>query len=188
MKSTMKNKTLEDYLNTRYPFVVYPAEEGGYVAEVEELPGCITQAETLEELSERIENARRAWMQQAYEDGMEIPLPRIEQEYSGRFVIRLPKYLHRQLAEEAAQEGVSLNQFAATLLSGAVSVYRVSTKGSIDLVSLGKERCLMDILQHIAPSPSFTLSPWNIEVAEQLKSYPVIVQKLQDSSEEKVMV
>ena len=127
MKSTMKNKTLEYYLNTRYPFIVYPAEEGGYVAEVEELPGCITQAETLEELSEQIENARRAWIQSAYEDDMQIPLPRIEQEYNGRFVIRLPKYLHRQLAEEAAQEGVSLNQFAATLLSGAVSVYPTST-------------------------------------------------------------
>ena len=187
MKETKKNKTLEEYLNTIYPFVVYAAEEGGYVAEVEELPGCMTQAETLEELSERIENARRSWIELAYEDGMEIPLPRIEQEYSGRFVIRLPKYLHRQLAEEAALEGVSLNQFTATLLSGAVSTYRVSTKESIDLMDLAKEGCLWDIVQRITLSQIPILSPWNIE-PEHLKYYPVIAKGLQDSPEEKVMV
>ena len=188
MKSTMKNKTLEYYLNTRYPFIVYPAEEGGYVAEVEELPGCITQAETLEELSERIENARRAWIQSAYEDDIQIPLPRIEQDYSGRFVIRLPKYLHRQLAEEADREGVSLNQFATSLLSGAVSACRVGTKGSIDLLGPGSEDRLMDILQRIASPQSFAVGPWNIKVPEQFSSYPVIVKKLQDSPEEKVLV
>ena len=187
MKETKKNKTLEDYLNTHYPFIVYPAEEGGYVGEVEELPGCMTQAETLEELSERIENARRAWIQLAYEDGMEIPLPRLEQEYSGRFVIRLPKYLHRQLAEEAAREGVSLNQFAATLLSGAVSTYQVIMKEPISLVSSGIGFPGIGF-QCIGPSTSLTLSPWDIGVVEQLKPYRVITEKIQDLSEEKVVV
>lgn len=127
IKETKRNKTLEDHLNTHYPFIVYPAEEGGYVAEVEELPGCMTQAETLEELSERIEDARRTWIQLAYEEGMEIPLPRTEQKYSGKFVLRLPKYLHRQLVEEAAKESISLNQFTVILLAGTMS-QRMSPK------------------------------------------------------------
>ena len=182
MKETKKNKTLEDYMNTRYPFVVYPAEEGGYVAEVEELPGCMTQAETLKELSEQIENARHAWIQVAYEDGMEIPLPRTEQEYSGRFVIRLPKYLHRQLAEEAAWEGVSLNQFATALLSGAVSRYQVTMKEPIGLVSSGIG------FQCIGVSAGFALPPWDIPVTGQLKPYQWLAEKLQDSPEEKVVV
>ncbi len=121
MKGTKRSKTLEDYLNANYPYTVYRAEEGGYVGEVEDLPGCMAQAETLEELSERIEDARRAWIEVAYENGMEIPLPRLEQEYSGKFVVRLPKYLHRQLAEKAECEDVSLNQFVVTLLSSALS-------------------------------------------------------------------
>ena len=182
MKETKKNKTLEEYLNTIYPFVVYAAEEGGYVAEVEELPGCMTQAETLEELSERIENARRAWIQSAYEDGMEIPLPRLEQEYSGKFVVRLPKYLHRQLAEEAAREDASLNQFVVTLLSAAVSTYRAMVKEPVDLVSLGMW------VQCIGRPTSFALPPWTIGVAKPLESYPVIAGKTPDSPEGKVMV
>lgn len=73
-----ETRDLEYYLDKHYPFVVYPAEEGGYVVEIEELPGCITQGETLEEVSERIENARQGWIETAYEDGLEIPLLRTE--------------------------------------------------------------------------------------------------------------
>lgn len=132
MMKTKENRTLEYYLNKHYPFLVYPADEGGYVAEIEELPGCMTEGETLEEVFKRIEDARRAWIEVAYKEGMEIALPRTEQEYSGKFILRLPKYLHRRLAEQATQEGVSLNQYVVTLLSGGVSNYQVMTKQIID--------------------------------------------------------
>jgi predicted HicB family RNase H-like nuclease len=46
-------------------------------------------------------------------------LPATEQDYSGKFVLRLPKSLHRRLAQQAEQEGVSLNQYAVSLLSEA---------------------------------------------------------------------
>ncbi len=95
------------------------------MAEIQELRGCITQGETLEEVFERIENARRAWIEVAYEDGMDIQLPQSEQEYSGRFVIRLPRSLHRNLAEQATHEEVSLNQYVATILSSGVSTQEV---------------------------------------------------------------
>jgi len=116
MKNGRNGKPIEFYLNKVYPFVIYPAEEGGYVAEIEELSGCMTQGETLDEVVRRIEDARRGWIEVAYEDGMEIPLPRTEEQYSGKFVVRLPKYLHRQLVEQAAREGVSLNQYVVSLL------------------------------------------------------------------------
>ena len=50
---------------------------------------------------------------------MEIPEPRIytDSEYSGRFTLRVPRTLHRQLAQEAEMEGVSLNQFILSLIS-----------------------------------------------------------------------
>lgn len=183
MKETKKSKTLEDYLNASYPYIVYPAEEGGYVGEVEELPGCMTQAETLGELSERIENARHAWIQLAYENGMEIPLPRLEQEYSGKFVIRLPRYLHRQLAEKAEREGVSLNQFVVTLLSSASSSYQMVTPGSIDLMTIGAGfRCF-------GVPPIFTSFPWDVELTtEQSRPYRGIIKKTQDLPEESVAV
>lgn len=110
-------KPLGFYLDLRYPFTIYPAEEGGFVAEVQELPGCMTQGETIEEVVEFIEDARRSWIEAAYQDGQDIPLPRTMEEFSGRFLVRLPKYLHRRLAEAARREGVSLNQYVTTLLA-----------------------------------------------------------------------
>ena len=37
-----------------------------------------------------------------------------ERSFSGRFPVRLPRYLHRQLSEVAREQGVSLNQFVCT--------------------------------------------------------------------------
>ena len=46
------------------------------------------------------------------EQGYDIPLPIKENDFSGKFVIRLPKSLHQRLALEAQKEGISLNQYA----------------------------------------------------------------------------
>lgn len=135
MSATEERRPLEFYLDKAYPIVVYPAEEGGYVAEIEELPGCITQGETIDEVMRGIEDARRAWLQVEYEEGAEIPLPRTEETYSGKLLVRLPKYLHRRLAQQAEREGVSLNQHIVSLLSGGASVRE--TPGSLGQKRVG---------------------------------------------------
>jgi len=113
-------KDLDFYLNLRYPVTVHADPDGGFVAEIEELPGCMTQGETLEEVFEAIEDARRGWVQVAYKNGQDIPLPRDVEEYSGKILIRIPKDLHRTLAHTAEREGVSLNQYIASLLAAGV--------------------------------------------------------------------
>lgn len=122
MRAVKETRPLEYYRELNYPITVYRAEEGGYVAEIEDLPGCITEGETLEEVTQRIDDVRNAWMETAYEDGIEIPLPRTDEEYSGKFMVRIPKYLHRRLAEQAKREGVSLNHLVGSVLSGGTSV------------------------------------------------------------------
>lgn len=122
MKTNNETKTLEYYLKTNYPVTVYPAPEGGYVAEIEDLPGCITEGETLEEVFERIEDARRIWIEVQFEEGEQIPVPRTELEYSGKFLVRIPRTLHRQLATQAQRENVSLNQYIETLLAGKAAL------------------------------------------------------------------
>lgn len=42
--------------------IVHPAEEGGFWAEVPALPGCYTQAETLEDLKARVAEAVEGWL------------------------------------------------------------------------------------------------------------------------------
>jgi predicted RNase H-like HicB family nuclease len=68
---------LDYYLKLSYPITLYPDnEEGGYVVEIEDLPGCLSQGETLEEAIANINEARELWIETVYETGGEIPLPR----------------------------------------------------------------------------------------------------------------
>jgi antitoxin HicB len=122
MVTESKRKPIEYYLNLKYPVTIIPAEEGGYVAEIEDLPGCFTQGETLEETYANIEEARKLWIEVAYEDGQDIPEPRDKQEYSGNFIVRGPRSLHRKLDQMAKREGVSLNQYLVATLSRSMGI------------------------------------------------------------------
>lgn len=114
---TDARRPLSDYLAMPYPFHVIADPEGGYVIKFPDLPGCLTQAETADELGMLAEEARTLWIEAEYEDGHEIPLPSLPEEYSGKLQLRLPRSLHRTLAESAEREGVSLNQYLVSLLA-----------------------------------------------------------------------
>ena len=74
--SDHQNKqSLENYLTLKYPITLYSEDEGGYVAEIKDLPGCLTQGDTLEETINNINEARELWIETAYEAGDDIPLP-----------------------------------------------------------------------------------------------------------------
>jgi len=113
----MADKDFEYYLSLPYKIVLYPSPEGGYAIEIPELPGCLTQGQTIEEAMLMIEDAKRAWIDIALQDGELIPEPDSINNYSGKLNIRIPKSLHKSLAERAKQEKVSLNQFILHKLS-----------------------------------------------------------------------
>lgn len=121
MRKDMERKDLEYYLSLRYPVTVHPDPEGGFVGEIEELHGCMTQAETLDEVFKLIEDARQLWIKTAYDEGQDIPLPRDMEQYTGKFLVRIPRGLHRDLVRGAKREGVSLNQYVTSLLASGVS-------------------------------------------------------------------
>jgi antitoxin HicB len=113
-------KDLEYYMKLPYTVEIVPYKDGGFFARIKELEGCMTEADTLEEVLKLLEDAKRAWLETALEEDLEIPLPesmREEKEYSGRILLRLPKSLHRKLAKAAKEEGVSLNTYIINLLS-----------------------------------------------------------------------
>ena len=113
-------KALEYYVGLPYRVEIYPEPDGsGYTAEVPDLPGCLTCADTLDELFEMIEDAKRGWIEVALERGIAIPEPSplFDEGYSGKFTVRLPRSLHRRLAERARSEGASLNQFVNVALA-----------------------------------------------------------------------
>ncbi|WP_242049275.1 MULTISPECIES: type II toxin-antitoxin system HicB family antitoxin [Nostocales] len=82
----------------KYSIILYPDSEGGYVAQIKDLPGCLSQGETIEETMENINEARELWIETAYEAGDEIPLPITDDKYSGKLLLRMPKSLHRQFS------------------------------------------------------------------------------------------
>ena len=122
-----ERKTLEHYLELRYPVRLFADPDGGYVAVFPDLPGCMTQGETLEETAAMAEDARRGWIKVEHERGNDIPLPSYAEEHSGKFVVRFPRSLHRSLAA-AEDEGVSLNQYVVSLLSRGDAQARVERR------------------------------------------------------------
>lgn len=115
----IEKPSLEYYVNLQYPVTLYPDPEGGYVAQIKDLPGCLTQGETLEETIANLNEARELWIETAYDAGDDIPLPSTDDTFSGKLLLRMPKSLHRRLAETAEREGVSLNQHIVSLLSAS---------------------------------------------------------------------
>lgn len=114
----MPEKTIEYYMRLPYRVDIYP-EDDGFTAVVPDLPGCMTCADSLDEVWEMIEEAKELWLQVALEDGSYIPEPApVEtEEYSGKFIVRLPKSLHRQISQRAQAEGTSLNQLVLSMLA-----------------------------------------------------------------------
>jgi len=120
MKTNTKRKDLDFYLNLNYPVTIHTGTDGGFVAGIQELPECMTQGETLEEVFEATKDAQHGWIQVAYESGQDIPLPRGTVRYSGRILLRIPRSLRGTLAYAAKRDGVSLNQYTSGLLASKV--------------------------------------------------------------------
>lgn len=115
----MKKKNVEYYMNLPYAIElqrIAEEEGGGFYISIPLLKGCMTDGETIEEAYGNLQDAQREWIENMLERKMPIPEPKSDDEYSGRFVVRVPKYLHRLLTEKAKSEGISLNQYISTSL------------------------------------------------------------------------
>lgn len=109
---------LTDYMAAHYKMEIeQDADEGGYVVSFPDLPGCITCSDTLEGAIAAAEDAKQEWITAAIEEGIDVPLPNSLDNYSGQFKLRIPRSLHKRLAEHSKREGVSMNQYCLHLLS-----------------------------------------------------------------------
>jgi antitoxin HicB len=119
--------TPNEYLQQPYARIVIPLEEGGFHAELLEFFGCIAQGETAAEAYANLETAAESWIENALEQGHEIPLPSSVVDYSGRIVLRLPQTLHQQAALFALRDQISLNTFLVSAVAnkvGAEDLYK----------------------------------------------------------------
>lgn len=107
-----------------YPVVLQPLPEedgGGWLAEIPDLPGCMSDGVTPEEALKAVQEAQEAWLAVARERGVEIP-PSVD---DGRraVVLRLPEEVYRQLAMRAFGENRAhrVAEVAADVIATAVS-------------------------------------------------------------------
>ena len=108
------------------------------------LAGLTDLGSTVEpEVMEMIKDAMAGWIELHLIDGVPVPEPAVPSDFSGNFVVRAPKALHRDLARRAQAEGTSLNQYVITTLSRALGVqegreqYKVIRRRSLSATKKG---------------------------------------------------
>ncbi len=117
----MMNKSLDYYMSLAYRVeIIEDKKDGGYALHCPELSGCMTCAETIEKGFEMLNDAKRSWFEACLESNTPIPEPSRIEDYSGQFKLRLPKSLHKLLAERSHEEGISMNQYCVYLLSKGI--------------------------------------------------------------------
>lgn len=104
-----KRKSLpkvEQYLYS----VGWSDEDDAFVARVAEFSSLATHGETQEEALREIKEVVSFVLKDLVESKEPIPEPFGIRSFSGKLVLRMPEYMHRQLALEAMRQGISLNQ------------------------------------------------------------------------------
>jgi len=106
---------------TKYTIEVFWSDEDeGYIAVVPDLPGCSAWGATAAQAIAQAHDASAAWIKAAKAASRPIPEPTSPLDatnYSGRFLMRVPRHLHAELARNAKRQGVSLNQYVLYLLA-----------------------------------------------------------------------
>jgi antitoxin HicB len=97
--------------------IQWSEEDGAYIAFVPELPGLSAFGSSAEEAARELSLAKEAYLEVLTEDEEDIPEPETLKPFSGQTRVRLPKSLHASLANQAKQQGVSLNTHIVCLLS-----------------------------------------------------------------------
>lgn len=104
----------------KYPFTIRELtldDGGGFLIEFPDLPGCMSDGETVQEAIANGVDAVQCWVAVAREKGREIPESGEVESSSGKWVQRVPRTLHARLTKQAKREHVSLNTLVLSILS-----------------------------------------------------------------------
>lgn len=106
----------------KYPFnIAWSDEDEEYVATCPAFPGLSAYGATEQEALAEGKVALGLFVESCRERGIPLPEPQVAQVYSGQTRVRFPKTLHRQLAEKAESEGMSLNLVILNACQSAIT-------------------------------------------------------------------
>ena len=115
-------KNLKYYLSLNYPYTVDEYEDNGekyFSLEIPDLPGCGASGKTFDEALSRLNEAKELWLEESINANLPISEPVSEDDFSGKFLLRIPAKLHMELAKRARQKNISLNQYVRSLLEAS---------------------------------------------------------------------
>ncbi|HOH09093.1 MAG TPA: toxin-antitoxin system HicB family antitoxin [bacterium] len=128
----MRKNNLDYYLALDYPIEIVKISEedgGGYSAFIRQLGKLAFRGdgETIEEAVADLAVVKEILFEEYLQKNIAIPEPIAEEQksYSGRFVLRVPVSLHRELAEQAEQNQTTLNQYCVSLLSQRMTTFSI---------------------------------------------------------------
>ena len=119
------NRQLDEYQFTVRPLSA--DEGGGYLVEYPDIPGCMSDGETIQEAIANGREALRDCLEVFQESGRKLPKPGIE---AAQWRQRLPRTLYVKLTRQAQREGVSINSFVMAIIAEAVGARRAESQRS----------------------------------------------------------
>jgi predicted HicB family RNase H-like nuclease len=97
--------------------VMWSEEDQEYVGLCSEFPSLSWLKASPEEALKGIRALVKSTVKDMEENGEQVPEPIAAKKFSGKFMVRIPPEVHRHLALEAAESGVSLNRLASAKLA-----------------------------------------------------------------------
>ncbi len=97
--------------------VTWSEEDGEFVGLCAEFPSLNWLSVDPEDALKSVRTLVKECVDEMVQSGETIPSPISTRQYSGKFMVRVPPEVHRHLATEAAEAGVSLNRIASAKLA-----------------------------------------------------------------------
>jgi predicted HicB family RNase H-like nuclease len=96
--------------------VTWSAEDNEYLAQCVEFPSLSFLSSKREEALQGMTDLVAEVIKDMESNNEQIPVPFAERKYTGKFQLRIPPALHRELSIQAAEEHVSLNRYISAKL------------------------------------------------------------------------
>ncbi|MBW1649450.1 MAG: type II toxin-antitoxin system HicB family antitoxin [Deltaproteobacteria bacterium] len=97
--------------------ITWSQEDNEYVGLCAEFPSISWLAKTQEEALKGIQNIVSDIIYDMEKNKEKIPEPLADKNYSGKFMVRVPPEIHRRLAIQSAEAGVSINRLVNARLA-----------------------------------------------------------------------
>lgn len=97
--------------------VTWSHDDGEYVGLCAEFPSLSWLAKTSTAAFKGVQKLVADIVKDMLANDEPVPQPLAEVKYSGKFMVRVTELTHRNLAMEAAEQGISLNRLAAAKLA-----------------------------------------------------------------------